>query len=138
MRWTVVALCAAGCMTGDGDSHEVTIVEGDWVMAPSLSDEPMLADDVPAGIAAAPVEVRIVDGRLAVCKDGVPMDGTEDGDSDAPRGAASAAGGASVSGGLASDALGTGGYYAGGDALNADGNVLWDELMPDWDPTTVG
>jgi hypothetical protein len=79
MRRTVlvVALALGGCMTGDPTgSTENAIIEGDWVVAPEVSDHPLLASELPKGVSGTPVDlVLTTDGILLVCDNGVPMSG---------------------------------------------------------------
>ena len=86
MRRTVLAVAfgLAGCMTGETvDSTQSSIVEGNWVLAPSVSDLPIQAAEVPPGVEATPVDlVMTSDGILLACNNGVPMGGygSTDGD----------------------------------------------------------
>ena len=88
-----LALGLAGCMTGETvDSTESSIVEGDWVVAPSISARPVLAETVPGGVDSRPVDLVLTgDGIVLVCDNGVPMGGydptdDEDGEGDGPMG----------------------------------------------------
>ena len=127
----------AGCMTGEPTgSQEVAVVEGEWVMAPGLSQGPMLADEVPAGVGATPVDLWILDGRVVVCPREVPMDGTvggDDGADDDARGPATATG----SIGRAADSLG-GGAWSGTSNVREDMPWLRDASIPKWDVTLYG
>ncbi len=127
---------AAGCIRGEPTgSREVLVVDGEWVRAPSVSDGPVLADEVPAGVDAWPVDLWLVDGKLVVCEDAVPVDGTEDDDEgNGGKEDTDGAGPTGASAGLGSDALG-GGDRSAGDAVREDLAWLHWEDLPDIDVT---
>jgi hypothetical protein len=87
MRRTVLAIALGfgmvGCMSGGPiDSNGNPIVEGDWVLAPDVSATPILAEAVPEGVVATPVDLVLRgDGQILVVCDELPTSGiVDDGD----------------------------------------------------------
>ena len=140
MRCTVLAVLfgLAGCMTGETvDSSRSAIIEGDWVLAPSVSVHPLQADQVSAGLEATPVDLVLTgDGIILACDNGVPMGGFDptdgggdEGNGDLPglrpeehnagvRPADDEGGMENPTGPSASDAIGAGGMYSGDEPLS--------------------
>jgi hypothetical protein len=140
MRCTVLAVLfgLAGCMTGETvDSTQSAIIEGDWVLAPSVSDHPIQSDQVPAGVESTPVDLVLTgDGLILACDNGVPMGGydptggdTGDPDGQLPgfrpeeqnaplRPVDSSDGMDDPTGSSASDSIGAGGMYTGDQPLS--------------------